>query len=430
MQKNRWRLACCLILFSLLLLGGNARALFQETSPQEKLLAVADELIPVVARLRGLEPKGPIAKGVKSREEISRMIGEEVNRQTEPGEVKTEGLVLKKLGLIPQDLDYEAFSIKLLTEQVGGFYDSRSKSFYIAGWLAPDLQKPAMVHELTHALQDQHFDLNGILERDRKARDDDRMMAHLAVAEGDATAVMLDYILQPTGRTFVDLPDMVFVMRSQIMLMNNQFEVLKSAPEFMRETLLFPYGYGAAFMQKVRGNKEPWSAVDKIYADLPASTEQIIHPEKYLGTRDNPRAVHLEDPAPDLGKDWKTVYRNVLGEFSLFLLLKLHLPEEQARSAASGWGGDEVVLVEQGNGERTALFAETVWDSQESADRFFTALSAWFQRRYPQAKKSAESDDGFVLTSGGESHLIRRRVSSVRLILGVPESLADRFSRR
>jgi hypothetical protein len=396
----------------------------------EKLLSLADEIVPVVARLRGLAPKAPITKGVKTREEISQFVTQAFSANREKIDLKFEGTLLQKLGLIPASMDYSGFVLKLLTEQLGGYYDPEKKAFFIAGWLPVEQQKPAMVHEMTHALQDQYFDLNGMVQRDRKAHNSDMVLAHQALAEGDATAVMLDYLLEPIGRTFVQLPDLAFIMRAQMSVMNDQFEVLKSAPEFITETLLFPYGYGAAFLQKVRAKNQPWSAVNRIYSDLPSSTEQILHPEKYLGERDNPKPVEVEDPTPQLGKEWKIAYRNVLGEFSLYLLLKLNTPEELAKDAASGWGGDQVILVEESGGSRSAVFVESVWDDQDSADRFFKALSNWLALRFPQARKVEESENGAAVVSAGEYRSVRRRGTRVRLILGLPDSLAEKFSSR
>ncbi len=414
-----------MLVIPVLCLSGSALTRLQEISQPEKLIAVADELIPVVARLRGLEPKAPIQKGVKSREEISQFLQQEIDSHYQKSDLKSEGTILQKLGLIPSDLDYVAFTLKLLEEQVGGFYDPEKKAFYIAGWLPAEEQKPAMVHELTHALQDQYFDLNGMMKRDRSAHNDDMVLAHQALAEGDATAVMLDYILEPTGRTFLQLPDLVFVMRAQLQMMNNQYEVLKTAPDYIKETLVFPYSYGSAFLQKVRAESQPWSVVDKIYSDLPASTEQIIHPQKYIGLRDAPKAVEAEDPTPQLGKDWKITYRNVMGEFSLYLLLKLAMSDEAAKKASSGWGGDQAILVESAN--RSAVFIDTVWDDKESADRFYGALSEWLQRRFPQATKVGESENSLGLVSGGELRSIRRQETKVRLIVGLPQSYSDKF---
>ncbi|MBZ5498433.1 MAG: hypothetical protein LAP85_18700 [Acidobacteriia bacterium] len=430
MRNFRWRLVWCLILIPFLLSGGIARALLQEVAQPEKLLAVADDLVPAVARLRHLEPKAPIQKGIKTRAEISQFITREVSDHYEKNELKSEGALLQKLGLIPPDMDYAGFILKLLTEQVGGFYDPEKKAYFIAGWLPIEEQKPAMVHELTHALQDQYFDLKGMQQRDRKSHNEDLALAHQAIAEGDATAVMLDFILEPAGMTYLQIPNLVSSMSSQLSLVNDPFEVLRSAPDYIRETLVFPYSYGTAFMQKVRAHGEPWSVVDKIYSDLPVSTEQIIHPDKYLGRRDNPKPVSVEDPTSQLGKDWKVTYRNVLGEFSLYLLLKLNLPEESARNAADGWGGDQVILVEENAGSHGAVFAESVWDDQQSADRFYGALSTWLANRYPKGQRVGESESGFGMVSNGEYSSIRRRGPKVRLIVGLPESYADKFANR
>ncbi len=428
-SDRRWPVIVCL-LGVFFLLGGGAFALFQEEVQAEKLLALTDELVPVVARLRGLEPKVAIQRGVKSREEIFRALDEQVRDQINQEELRAEGILLKKLGLIPAEMDYAGFILKLLTEQVGGYYDTEKKIFYIAGWLKAEQQKPVMVHELTHALQDQYFDLDALLKKDEQVRNNDMALAHHALAEGDATAVMLDSILEPIGRSFVDLPDLVFIMQSQMPLMNSQFQVFNSAPDYIKETLLFPYSYGTAFLQKVRADKKPWSAVNRIYADLPSSTEQIMHPSKYLDARDEPRQVEVEDPAPVMGKDWKVTYRNVFGEFSLYLLLKLNQTDQSALSAVAGWGGDQVILVEQTGGSQTTVFLDTIWDSGEYADRFYAALSTWLERRWPQARKTEGSENAIALATGGERHSIRRQGNSVRLIVGMPEALAGRMAGR
>ncbi len=429
-MRNLQRRVSLILVLVLFLSLGSARAVFQESTQSQKLLAVADELMPVVSRLRGLTPKAAIQKGIKSREEISRFVSEQVGANYEKDDLRREGVLLQKLGLIPSEMDYAGFMLRLLTEQIGGYYDAEKKSLFIAGWLSPDEQKPALVHELTHALQDQYFDLAGMAKKDRKLHNGDLSLAHQAIAEGDATAVMLDYILEPAGRNYLQLPDLVFIMRSQLSLMNNQFEVLRSAPEYIKETLVFPYSYGTSFMQKARAHNEPWSAVDKIYSDLPSSSEQIIHPEKYLIQRDNPKPVTVEDPVSRLGQSWKVTYRNVMGEFALYLLLKLNLSEESAKSAAEGWGGDQVILVEENGGSQSAVFLETTWDDKSSADRFYGALTAWLQKKYTQGRKIGESDNGFGLASGGEYRSILRRGNSVRLIVGLPESYAEKFSER
>lgn len=411
-----------LVLWLALVLGlsGGTPALCQDTDASE-LLKAADEMVQTTANLRGLEPKASIPRGVKSRAEISQYINEKVQEEYDPGRLEKEGRVLRKLGLLPAAIDYREFIVKLLTEQVGGFYDTSKKTFFIASWLPVAEQKPVMVHELTHALQDQHFDVKAILEKDRKIDNDDLALAHQALFEGDGMAVMLDYLLQPAQRHFAELPDLAFILRTQMSAMQSQFAVFQSAPSFLKETLLFPYGYGSSFLQQVWKQNPSWQAVNKIYSDLPSSTEQIMHPEKYYANRDEPKPVSAEAVAVKLGRNWKIAYKNVLGEFSLGLVLSLHLTDERSRRAAAGWGGDQVLLLENEAGKDAVLVSAT-WDTADDSEKFFAAMDEWFRQRYPKATRTDESPTGFSIVQDGEFHLLRHDGSEVRFLIGLPEA--------
>jgi hypothetical protein len=401
-------------------LSSGAMALVQETD-EALLLKTADEMVQVTSRLRGLEPKAPISRGVKNRSEISRYLNDHVREDYAEGELQKEGKMLKRLGLIPAEMNYREFILNLLTEQVSGFYDPDKKTFFIASWLSPAEQKPVMVHELTHALQDQYFDVKAILEEDRKRDNDDRTLAHQALMEGDGMVVMLDYLLEPAKRHFAELPDLAFIMRTQMAAMQSQFAVFKNAPPFLQEVLLFPYGYGSSFLQQIWKQNPSWQSVNKIYSDLPASTEQIMHPEKYYGSRDEPKPANAEGFADRLGQDWKIAYKNVLGEFSLGLLLSLHLTDERARRAAAGWGGDQVLLLEN-NAGKDAVLVNTLWDTPDDSEKFFAAMDEWFRQHYPKAQRVNESPTGFSLVVDREFHALRRDGAAVRFIIGLPET--------
>src|SRR6058998_1861255 len=388
------RLALTVSIVALLGLGGAVWGTAFQGANESELLKTADEVLREVARIRGLEIKGTVKKGVKTKEEIAQYLNERVKDEYQEKELEREGKVLKKLGFIPSEMDYKEFILKLLTEQVGGYYDPDKKTFFISGWLPVEQQKPVMVHELTHALQDQHFDLNRFIKRVRKLENDDMVLARQALVEGEGMAVMFDFILEPEGRNFAQLPNIVSLMRSQLSEMDSQFEIFKQAPMYLRETLLFPYGYGAAFLQRIR-SKEPWSAVNRIYSDLPESTEQIIHPEKYFDQRDRPQPVEVQDPAGLLGKNWKTTYRNVLGEFSTYLLLKLVFGEDEAEKCSEGWGGDRILMAEETGGKGAVVLIESVWDTQQDADEYFRASEVWISRRFPEARKADGLASGF-----------------------------------
>ncbi len=385
------------------------------------LLDTVDEMVQITARLRGLEPKAPILKGVKSRDEITQYLNERVQEDYDQLRLQNEGKMLKKLGLIPAELDYLEFILKLLTEQVGGYYDPEEKTLYIASWVSVKEQKPIMVHELTHALQDQYFDIQEILKKHRNLDNDDCVLAHQALFEGEAMVLMLQYILEPIKRHFAELPDLAFIMRTQMSAMQSQFAVFESAPSYVQEMLLFPYGYGASFLQQAWKRNPSWQSINKFYSDLPASTEQIIHPEKYFTDRDEPIPVEAEKYAAKLGENWDIAYRNVLGEFSLSLLLRLHLTDERSMRSVAGWGGDQVLLLENGFG-KNAVLVSTIWDSEDDSEKFFGAMDEWFRQRYADTLRTDESASGFSIVRNGEFHTIRREGTMVRFLIGLPET--------
>jgi hypothetical protein len=402
-------------------------AAFAQQPDATVLLETADEMVQTAARLRGLEPRAPIMKGIKNRDEISQYINENIAEQYNPKKLQAEGKMLRKLGLIPASIDYREFVLKLLTEQAGGYYDVEKKQFFIASWLNPDEQKPVMIHELTHALQDQHFNLKKMLEDCRRQDNDDRMMAQQALLEGDATVVMLQYFLDPLERHFSELPDLAFFMRTQMSGMQSQYSVFKNAPSFLQEMLLFPYGYGASFLQYAWKQKPSWQFINKIYSDLPDSTEQIMHPEKYFSEIDKPKPVNAEAYADRLGKNWGIAYKNILGEFALGRLLSLHFTDERSAKSAAGWGGDQVLLLENKTGQDVVLVS-TLWDDAEDSEKFYAAMDEWFRRHYPGVPRTEESPEGFSLIKDGEFHALRREGSAVRFIIGVPEADSSKLN--
>src|SRR5581483_11420703 len=144
--------------------------------PKDALLAAADEIEQQVSKLRGLPIKKPLAKGVLTRDEIGVKLKERIGKEYTADEVKAEARVLKRLGLLPPDADYEKMILDLLMEQVAGFYDPFSQKLYIADWLPLEMQRPALAHEIEHALQDQHFDLKRFAQ---PLKDDgDKQLAH------------------------------------------------------------------------------------------------------------------------------------------------------------------------------------------------------------------------------------------------------------
>jgi hypothetical protein len=411
--------------FPLLLFGLSAAMapyLYAQRIDPDSLLQEADAVIEGTSEVRGLSLKSRLDRSVKDRIEMTSILNRELREQYARRDAGREGAVFQALGLIPATTSFEDTVIRLLSESVESRYDPRRKVLYIASWLPGSDQKSILAHETARALQDQNFDMDAIEQADLDGQDWDRMLAHQAVFEGDRTVVMLQTALEREKRHFSDLPDLAYVMQSWMATTLSQDDASSSAPEFIKQVLLFPYGHGASFLQGIWKKTPGWDSINELYLDLPSSTEQILHPEKYYGTRDDPKPVVPIDPAARLGSGWRVVYRNVLGEFTLGLLLNLHFTEEYSAKVVTGWGGDSVTYLENETGGN-ALFVNTIWDTHEDAEEFFQAMDTWFRKRFPDAKRENERSDGFSLIQKDTFYDLRFEGESVYFVSGL--SVAD-----
>ncbi len=365
----------CGTVFSLSLLAA-------QTPSESDLLQSADQVLADVVRIRHLEPKSPIAKGLKSRKEIEAYLRARLEQDYPSEEVLTEQKLLIKLGLIPENTDLEELLVRLFTEQIAGLYDFEAGTLFIADWIPLEIQKPVMAHELTHALQDQYFDLSSLLQP--RKDNDDVMLAKAALVEGEGFSVMLQYVLDNLGTSFLDIPDIIKLSRTSLAMTAEQYQVLTDAPQYLRESLLFPYIYGARFVQAYL-RRNSWKDLSKLYAELPGSSEQILHPEKYMDERDTPVVVESSELPVQLDSSWKQIYQNTLGEFSLYLLLKQFIDLPAAEQGSEGWDGDSVQIYETQAGQLT-LFLLSVWDSKQDAGEFFDAYKALIEKKYPGAR--------------------------------------------
>ncbi len=391
-----------------------------ETDPGS-LLEAADATLERVVRVRDLDLNEPVQRRIADELEIAAYIQSRIREEYDYEDLKPESRTLQILGLVPIAAAYRDSIFKLLSESVESRYDPKRNIFYIASWLLPEEQGSILAHESARILQDQHFDIENLMEDDRTGNNNDRVLAHRAFFEGDRTVVMIQMGLEEDQRHFSDLPNLAYVMQSWMATALRPDDASETVPEYLKQTLIFPYGYGASFFQEVWKNNPGWVNVNRIYDDLPMSTEQILHPEKYFGMRDNPKPVVAMDPVARLGGNWRIAYQNVLGEFSLGLLLGQHFTEEYAAKTVSGWGGDTVMYLEDDTGQ-DAVLVNTTWDSEEAAERFFTAMDAWFMKRYPEGKRDNETANGFSITHEGRFHTIERDGDNLYFILGLPET--------
>lgn len=385
---------------------------------QQALLGAVDEITRKVVAIRGLPTKSTFARGVLTRQEITQRLKERIHNDFSPEEVKGEALVLKRMGLLPVDADYEKLLFDLLSEQVAGFYDPYRKTLYIADWLPVEMQRPALAHEIQHALQDQHFDLKKLAKPLKS--EGDRQLAQSAVVEGDGTAVMMEFAARSMGTDSAQLPTVLARLGRQMMqLALSTTPSLQQAPLVLRESLMFPYAAGLEFVAAVRGDK-PWSRVDAVFRDPPVSTEQVIHPEKYLSGEKPWRGTATVLSSLPLHKEQR---RDVLGELMFKVWFQKAMSERDAEQAAAGWGGDLLVSMTQ-PGETLPLVAViSGWDTEKDADEAEQAaqklvlnLTGKSGEKLPAPGKTPQ----FERQSGDRSFVVARRGQRLLLLCGAP----------
>ncbi len=392
--------------------------------PAAELVNTAKAVEQRVSKLRGLAVKKDIRWEVATKDTVHAYLLKSLEQQYPPGELEKEGDALKALGLIPAQLNYRSFLIKLYEEQVGGFYDPKKEVLYLAGWIPTGLQSVIIAHELTHALQDQHFNIDQFAER--LQGNSDAMYARLALLEGDATWIML---LDSMGQTEaeIDLSNMNLdsaLGRMMMALSTNQMPTFDEAPRAVRELLMFPYMRGFQFVghgRKLGG----WKRIDAAYADLPVSSEQILHPEKYFEQRDTPETVFFTPPEELRARKWERIYEDVLGEFMLLQLLEPIFNEEERRKAADGWAGDKVLVFKRG--KELSFVLSTIWDSDQDAVEFAGAYAKTIKKRGPGPVLQPLNGQPQMVWKTPENRLIwvEKRGSRVLVIESLEKELAE-----
>lgn len=343
--------------------------------PYAKEVAAA---IPAIEKSTGLKFKSPPKVEAKTKEEVHAFLEKKFDEDLPALELAGAEQAYKLLGLIPDTLDLRKFMLKLLTEQVAGYYDPATKVLYVVGTegtgpgaVTPEMISTTINHELVHALQDQYFPLDSL---EKEHGDNDRASAVQAVIEGEAVYEQMSAMLG--GNTVgMALPGGWDRVRQMIRDAQTTMPVFATAPMFIQETLLFPYLSGAEFVRHFK-EKRPGQLPFK---PAPTSTKQVLYPEKFLDSLDVPTRVEL--PKPETGS---VVYENDLGAFETRLYLYQHLGDAGiAAQGAAGWEGDryEVVKTPQGAG----ITWLTVWDSPVDAARFRDLMEQAIEARFKTA---------------------------------------------
>src|SRR5437879_1299634 len=245
-----------------------------DSSPADFAQA-ADEVLHDMSEITGLSLRTPLNKTLRSREEIRAYVIRQMNEDKDVAQRYADARAAEAFGLLPKNFDLDSFMVDLLTEQIAGLYDPKAHEFYVADWIPIDDQRRVMAHELTHALEDQHFQIEAWEKAARP--NDDGELARESVLEGSAMVAMVEYLLQGSGRSLQDLPDI-----DPSMMIGDMADtpLLKKAPPFLKDALIFPYLDGLTFSAAIL-KPSGWEGLSRVFAKPPVSTQQILHPALY-----------------------------------------------------------------------------------------------------------------------------------------------------
>jgi len=348
-----------------------------KAGPNAEFAAAADEVLMQMSQITGLKLRTPLKKTLRSREEIRAYVIREMDEDKNPAERYASARSAEAFGLLPKGFDFDSFMVELLTEQIAGLYDPKTHEFYIADWIPAVDQRMVMAHELTHALEDQHFHIEAWTKAARP--NDDSELAREAVLEGSAMAAMIDYLLSETGRSLQDLPD---IDPSMLVGDMGSTPSLKKAPPFLKDALVFPYFAGLTFSADLLKNGG-WPGLPGVFNKPPVSTQQVMHPALYHAGK-VPSAVTLPDISAMLGPEWTKLEENVMGEFGWKEVLKQFLDEDRAKPLAAAWDGDRYVAFENKRTKRLVLVSRLRLASVPQAVRYFGQYSEALEKKYAE----------------------------------------------
>lgn len=319
-----------------------------------------------LSAITGLKFTRKVPYAVINKEQLRRYLEQRIKDAIKPSELRAEELTLKMLGLVPADFDLRQNTVDLMTEQAAAFYDyNKKKLFILEGTANGAEERVALVHELAHALADQHFHLAKYIHEG--SRSDDGSTARLAVMEGQASWLMTAYMSKQAGGP-AEVPEQMRDMMSRgIAASAAQYPVFSKAPAYIRESLVFPYSSGMLFQDAVY-RKLGKDSFSEVFRNPPAGTQQILHPERYLAhvVSKNP-----SPPAIPQSRSLRILAEGNLGEFDYRVLLTQHAGKDEGAAAAGHLAGSSYELLEYKRNKSPVLAFASTWDSEESAQKFF-----------------------------------------------------------
>ena len=423
--------------------GGATRTLAEE---QLRIQRAVDDLRPVVAKLRGLPWKQPVEAAVMTREELRAYMLTEMEKEVTPAEWARDTRILHRLGLLKPDEDPKQLVLHMYQSAVAGFYSPDTKQLFVIEGLDVEGQQPTMVHELIHALEDQHFDLEA-MEEPYRENDPDRQFAIRCLWEGSA-----EYARRAYQDTYPDVARHYYAASEKNPGQEAQRDMMRTVPTHMLLATLLHYRIGPNFVSQVLDRYGYKEGMQRLIDDPPTSQEQVLHPWKWFGPhRDLPRTVHFA-PALEktLGEGWTKLDEHSVGEVDLAVYLDYFVGDldgrldersmgfgrfvdGQSNRAAQGWDAGRTIYLENEKHDMVVIHA-FAFDTEKDADdaaRFLGAArrkahgDSWKGDGWVRDEQASVTTQSYDFTCEHGRGRILQRGREVLLLDGAPEASFD-----
>jgi hypothetical protein len=374
----------------------------------KELFRSVDKIVAFASEDSGFPKHSTVKRRLVGSAEVEKYTRDQQAKEEYAERLARSEMTMKKFGLLPREFNLREFVVKANGKEIAAYYDDETKTISMLNWIPLERQAPILAHELTHALQDQNYDLKAWLKAGQGASqpgeekssqadvDDDSTGARRAVVEGQAQIVFVDYLLAPMGRTLQNTPGLIYQMEEPAVKAVADSQLLHDAPMILREMGTFPYRDGLIFEGELleKGGKK--MAFSGVFARPPRNTHEVLQPTAYI-TSEKLSPIRIPDVQSILSDKYAVYDSGGIGELDLRALLKTYGNRKEADMLAAGWQGGAYVAYRRTAKTATdalttadlALLYVSRWKSPQSAERFAHVYAAAIAQRYHTATPQA-----------------------------------------
>jgi len=390
-------------------LGDVARKLRKDTTDEvkmtdadtKKLFESVDRIFTFASEDSGMPKHAPVKRRLVSKADVEKYASGRLGKEEYAKQMAQAELTMKKLGFLPREFNLRDFLVKATGQEIAGYYDDETKTISLLNWVPADRQQPILAHELTHALQDQNYDLakwmkaasKGAAKKHDEIENDDGAVARKAVVEGSAMVVYVDYVLAPLGRNLKDTPALIYEMEEPAVKAVQDSQMMHDAPMILREAGSFAYNEGLIFEGELlhRGGKE--MAFAGVFARPPKNSHEVLQPQAYLDGEKLP-GVGVPDLKQLIGDQYDVYDSGGIGQLDVRAYLKQWGERKNADEVSAAWqGGAYVAFRKKGQAASDAAPTTTDlatvyvsrWRTSQAAERFARFYASAVPLRYHTA---------------------------------------------